>query len=145
MESVSKLQLIGEGEKEIVYFDDMKYEVEGKTLKVYLTKPNQGNLIPLDTTSLTETKKQGIEFISLPIESKRLLFQALDLPTEGNTCHYCKEQVSFEKVSLMPSLDESLGWVLCDSPLCISTYLTEEEDSHIVPEEKKNDEEHTQD
>jgi hypothetical protein len=141
MEDVSKLQLIGDGEREIVYFDDMKYEVEGKTLKVYLTKQNQSNLIPLDTTSLhkeEEKPKDELQFVSLPIESKRLLFQALDLPTEGNTCHYCKEQVPFEKVSLMPSLDESLGWVLCDSPLCISTYLTDEED-YVKPTQNEEE------
>jgi len=127
MEKISKLEIIGEGEKEIVYFDDMQYEQTASTLKVYITKQNQDKLLPLNTTSLTQSEeKKEIEFIQLPIESKRLLFKALDLPTEGNICHYCKQPVEFSKVSLMPAYDGSVGWVLCDSPLCICEYLEEE-------------------
>jgi hypothetical protein len=36
----------------------------------------------------------------------------------------------------MPAYDGSVGWVLCDSPLCICEYLAEED---------KNVKEHTED
>jgi hypothetical protein len=57
MNKISKLEIIGEGEREIVYFDDMSYELQGNTLKVYITKANQEKLIPMDTTSLLEKEK----------------------------------------------------------------------------------------
>ena len=150
MEKISKLIIQGDGEREIVYFDDMSFEQLGQTLKVYITKANQSKLLPLETEELKEKvytnihqvveellpsqeveiklvdKKKEMEYIQLPIESKRLLFKALDLPTEDNICHYCKEKVEFGKVSLMPAWDGSIGYVLCGSILCIAEYLEEE-------------------
>lgn len=52
MINISKLELIGVGGKEIVHNSDMQYEVEGSTLKVYLTD----DFLPLELTPIMENK-----------------------------------------------------------------------------------------
>lgn len=65
MINISKLEIIGVGGKEIVHCSDMSYEVEGNTLKVYLTK----DFLPLELTPLID--KEYTE------EEKRILLKSV--------------------------------------------------------------------
>lgn len=57
MNNISKLELIGVGGKEIVHNSNMSYEVDGTTLKVYLTD----DFLPLELTPLIEKKEGGLD------------------------------------------------------------------------------------
>jgi len=58
--NISKLIIIGEGEKEIVYFQGMSFELEGTVLKIYLT-PGEKSILPLELKPLVDIGEDNNE------------------------------------------------------------------------------------
>lgn len=61
MINITKLEIIGDGEREVVHCSDMTYEQDGNTLKVYVTKEHQGELLPLEMELLKINKTDEAE------------------------------------------------------------------------------------
>lgn len=62
MNNISKLELIGVGGREIVHISDMSYEVEGNTLKVFLTKDD---ILPLELTPIMDKEDIDDKFVDI--------------------------------------------------------------------------------
>lgn len=80
-----------------------------------------------------------IEWKRFGDEKKRILLSVFDaiekdgllVTHEGKPfkCRVCKDQIKFKAVSLLhPPKKGDNSWILCDSPLCLSTWMGECDD-----------------
>lgn len=67
-----------------------------------------------------------MRFESLEIKERELLLKALDFDKDNLVCEECGEKTGYEKCCIMPPLktSEKQATILCESPLCITEYLT---------------------
>ena len=69
---------------------------------------------------------------------RKILLQALDLLKLNKKgefkelqCYYCAERLDYRTCGIMPPLKRGeFGRITCSSPLCISEYLTDYEESN---------------
>lgn len=74
----------------------------------------------------------NLEFSKLGEKERKLLLTALDFNPNKLECKYCKEKVDYKKCGIMPPLKKgTLGIITCDSPLCITEYLDEYQESNF--------------
>jgi len=78
-----------------------------------------------------------MKYETLGIEERKLLLQALDIDFNNLKCYHCCENVDFEDCCIMHPLknEKKKATILCNSPLCISMYLTEIEDEEEMKKE----------
>lgn len=71
-----------------------------------------------------------VDLITIPEESKKLLFDALNIDITKAKCKYCGEKLTKDSISIMPEIDKGDIRVLtCNSPLCLSQYFEDFEKS----------------
>jgi len=72
-----------------------------------------------------------MKFETLGENERILLLKALDMDINNLKCEYCKDKVNYFDCGIMPSKKGSNkdAIITCDSPLCITTYLEEVEES----------------
>ncbi|MCK5021561.1 MAG: hypothetical protein KAS32_31425 [Candidatus Peribacteraceae bacterium] len=68
-----------------------------------------------------------MEFIEATEKEKGLLLKAFDIDTKSFRCHYCKEPANLSNCSIVHAIDCDRPIVLCNSLLCLSEYITEQE------------------
>ena len=69
-----------------------------------------------------------MKFLKLDQEKRKLLLEMLDVGTENLKCQYCKKKVDYKDCSILPTNSNKKKTIIaCGSPLCLSTYLTEED------------------
>jgi len=72
-----------------------------------------------------------MEFFNLGQNERQLLLEALDFDIEHLYCYYCKNKVDYIKCSIMPPFNnENNATIICDSLLCISSYLEDIENEN---------------
>lgn len=71
-----------------------------------------------------------MEFKQLKPEHRKILLEALDIDYNNLKCKFCNEKVNYIDCGIMPPINKKNenAVIICNSPLCISTYLTEIED-----------------
>ena len=86
-------------------------------------------------------KFDKVKIEKLRKEERKLLLKALGIPIEDLHCCYCNTKVSYESCCIMPSLnDMEKARIVCDSPLCVSNYLSDfEEDTDSQSNSKQKE------
>ncbi len=75
-------------------------------------------------------KIDDLDFSELGNKERKLLLTALEIPLDNLQCYYCADNVDYKICGIMPPLKRGeIGRITCSSPLCISEYLMEYEES----------------
>ena len=73
-------------------------------------------------------KIDELKIQSLGLDERQILLKALDFDLKKLKCQYCDESVTYDKCAIMPSIKTKLlASILCDSALCMATYLEDYE------------------